>query len=151
MKTIEYALDGKIYHLLLNGTALFAFYDQFGRDADLMESLKGETKESYDAATWMLAEFSRQGELYRRAIGEDRGAYLSQADAAITVRPFDIPGLKFVLMDTIAAGFRRDHPDESPHDVYLEELQKKTAPPGSRWQSICSLLSDALGSLLTRG
>lgn len=133
MKLIEYALDGKIYHLLLNGTALFNCYEHFGKDKSLMQLLQDDTKVGYDAATWMLAEFSRQGELYRRYQGEEPGAYLQPAQAAIVAKPADLAGLKFALVDTIQAGFKRQHEDAEGYDPWLAEIeQKKTMELRSR-------------------
>ena len=145
MKLIEYALDGKVYHLLLNGTALFNCYDRFGQEKNLLELIQGESRENYEAALWMAAEFSLQGELYRRFHGEDKGLILQPAQAAAIVQPVDIPGLKVALAETIRAGFLRQHEDAGGFDPWLAEInQKKTK--GSQGRSTYSCLQKFLGS-----
>lgn len=128
MKLTTYSLNGKEYRLLVNGTALFDFYDRFGKDADMSEMLANDDhKLAFEAAIWMLAEFSLQGELYRRSQGEDRGSIISVRQAELEVLPADIPSLKLALMETIRAGFMREHRSDDGYDPWLAELnQKKT-------------------------
>lgn len=144
MKLIEYALDGKVYHLLLNGTALFNCYDRFGRDKSLLDLITGDDRESHEAAVFMLAEFSLQGELYRRFQGEDRGPVLQAAQAACMLKPVDMPGLRIALAQTIRSAFQREHQSGS-FDPYLAEIdQKKT--PELHVRNICGYLQKYLGS-----
>ena len=145
MKLIEYALDGKVYHLLLNGTALFNCYDRFGTEKNLLDLIQDDNKESYAAATWMLAEFSRQGELYRRYIGEDPAPFLDPAQAATIVTPADIAGVKFALVDAIRVGFSRQHEDEAGYDPFLREIEQKKTPE-SHVRNIFGYLQKFLGS-----
>lgn len=145
MKLIEYALDGKIYHLLLNGTALFNCYDRFGQEKNLLDLIQDDTKESYSAATWMLAEFSRQGELYRRYLGEDPAPFLDPAQAATIVTPADIAGVKFALVDAFRVGFARQHQSDEGFDPWLHEIEQKKTPE-SRVRSIFGYLQKFLGS-----
>lgn len=151
MKLIDYRLNGKEYHLLLNGAALFDFYDRFGKDADMTDLLASEDpKSALDATLWMFAEFSLQGEMYRRAQGEDKGPYLSVRQAAMEIQPKDVPGLKLAIMSTIRAGFVRDHEDEAGYDPWLAELdQKKTM--GLLAHGISGLLQRHWGSRRVRG
>lgn len=150
MKLVHYQIDGKEYHLLLNGTALFDFYDRFGHNAELMGVLAVENeKESFQAAIWMLSEFSIQGELYRRSQGMDKGDYLRVEQAALIVTPADIPALKQALAETIQVGFQRNHASNEDCDPWLLELtQKKTSI--LQGQSIFGCLSNALVSLFER-
>lgn len=84
MKLVQYQIDDKEYYLLLNGTALFNFYDKFGSDAEILGVLAGENeRDAFRAAVWMLSEFSVQGELYRRSQGMDAGEYLRESQAAL--------------------------------------------------------------------
>lgn len=127
MTLTTFTLDDKSYHLLLNGEALFDCFERFGQDRSLLELLEAEGREGYAVETFMLATFSMQGEMYRRWQGEDRGSYLSEAQARVLLTPADIPRLRAALIDTIVAGFDRKHPDDGPVDPWLQELtQKKT-------------------------
>lgn len=127
MQLNKFTLDGKEYHLLLNGEALFDCYERFGQDKGLLDVLDTDGRDGYAAAAFLLATFSMQGELYRRWQGEDRGSYLSEAQARVLLTPADIPTLRVALIETIMAGFERKHPDDGPVDPWLNELtQKKT-------------------------
>jgi hypothetical protein len=141
MKLTTCKLNGKEYHLLLNGTALFDFYDRFGADKDMVELLTSEDyKTSFDTTIWLLAELSLQGELYRRSRGEDKGPIIPVRQAALEVLPADLPGLKLALTEAIRAGFVREHQGEEDYDPWLAELdQKKT--------QICSLARGISGCL----
>lgn len=150
MKLTTFEMNGKKYHLLLNGTALFNFYDRFGSDADLIGALtEDDEKKAFISSIWMLSEFSVQGELYRRSQGMDKGVYIRAEQAALEVTPADIPRLKMALAATIKAGFRRDHQADEDYDPWLAEInQKKTNILHGRNTSGC--LSKSLASLLRK-
>lgn len=127
MQLNKFTLDGKEYHLLLNGEALFDCYERFGQDKGLLDLLETDGRNGYEVIAFFLATFSMQGELYRRWQGEDRGSYLSESQARVLLKPADIPTLRAVLIDTIMDGFNRKHSDDGPVDPWLNELtQKKT-------------------------
>lgn len=127
MNLTKYVLDGKEYHLLLNGEALFDCYEHFGYEKDFLDLIGSDGKDGFAAAAWMLSTFSMQGEMYRRWQGEDRGSYLREAQARAILTPADLPGLKLALMETIKAGFIRKHEGNASVDPWLQELsQKKT-------------------------
>ena len=133
MNLTKYVLDGKEYHLLLNGEALFDCYEHFGYEKDLLDLIVADGKDGFAAAAWMLATFSMQGEMYRRWQGEDRGPYLREAQARAILTPADLPVLNLALMETIRAGFIRKHEDDGPVDPWLNELtQKKTKESAAR-------------------
>lgn len=149
MKLTKITLDGKEYHLLLNGEALFDCYERFGQDKSLLELLETDGREGYAVESFLLATFSMQGELYRRWQGEDRGCYLSESQARVLLTPADIPVLRTALIDTIISGFNRQHPDDEPIDPWLNELtQKKTKE--SAVPSILGSLQKLLGSAQER-
>lgn len=133
MQLNKFTLDGKEYHLLLNGEALFDCYERFGQDKGLLDLLETDGRNGYEVIAFFLATFSMQGELYRRWQGEDRGSYLSESQARVLLKPADIPTLRAVLIDTIMDGFKRKHPDDGPVDPWLNELtQKKTKESATR-------------------
>lgn len=128
MKTIIYELNGRTYHLLLNGEALFNLYDKMGREKPLLEHLEADDKDGYEHMIWMLCELAMQGELYRRYQGEDRGPILTCGQAMAEILPADIPQLKLALSAAIRNGFSREHPSEEDQDPWLAELEKKKKP-----------------------
>lgn len=133
MQLNKFTLDGKEYHLLLNGEALFDCYERFGQDKGLLDLLETDGRNGYEVIAFFLATFSMQGELYRRWQGEDRGSYLSESQARVLLKPADIPTLRAVLIETIMDGFNRKHPDDGPVDPWLNELtQKKTKESAAR-------------------
>lgn len=122
---IDFKLNGKTLHLLLNGDALFNCYERFGQDKTLLEQLEGEDRESFRRLVWMLCEFALQGELYRRYQGQDRGTILPYSQALAEILPSDIPRVKLALTATIREGFTRRHAGEEEMDPWLAEIEKK--------------------------
>lgn len=151
MKLTEFELDGKVYHLLLNGTALFNIYDHFGADADILELIQGTGRDSHEALLWMASELALQGELYRRVSGEDRGPILQLAQAAATVTPADIPALKLAVSQAVRDGFVRHHKAEDDVDVFLAEIEAQKKTTQSRVRSIFGSLQRSLAFQSVRG
>lgn len=140
MKTVEFELSGKVYHLYMNGAALFDCFEHFETGADFIEKLADDTKESLDATCWCLAKFSEQG---ARAILWESGEKvptISPQRAAAMMRPLDVLRARMAIRAAYRAGFGREEAsDDEEIDTGLLELQKKTEA-GSVERSICSWL-----------
>ena len=133
MQLNKFTLDGKEYHLLLNGEALFDCYEHFGYEKDLLDLIGADGKDGFASAAWMLATFSMQGEMYRRWQGEDRGPYPREAQAKAILTPAHLPGLKSALTETIRARINRKHEGDRPVEPWLNEhTEKKTKEPAAR-------------------
>lgn len=131
-------------HLLLNGEALFNFYERYGKEKTLLAQLEADDKEGFERMVWLLCELALQGELYRRYQGEDRGKIFPYNQALAEILPGDIPRIKLALTMAIREGFARQHPSDEDLDPWLAEIEKKKKAQPVR--SISEWLRDAWGS-----
>lgn len=129
MKTVEFALNGKVYSLLLNGAALFDSYDKFGDKGNLLDNMVGTSREKFDNTVWLLVKLAQQGEAARRWQGEAPQPMLTVEEATRTMRPPDVIRAQAAIRAAWAMGFARENPPEEEEiDLGLVELQKKTEP-----------------------
>lgn len=137
-RVIEFEYDGRTWWAYCPAAAIFDIYDHFngGDVGDLVEitGFDRQTREGWDAVCWLLAEFCRWGELYRRNLGELPEPMMTIARVAVASAP-DSNRLREVVMETILAGLRRDIPDPEEDEVDLvlreiEESRKKEPPRG---------------------
>lgn len=129
MKTVEFALNGRVHHLFLNGAALFDAYDRFGDKGDLLTRIAGTSRESFDDTVWLLVKLAQQGEAMRRWQGEEAAPMLTAEEAWRTLRPVDVVRARAAIRAAWDLGFARENPPEEEEiDLGLLELQKKTEP-----------------------
>lgn len=150
MKTVEFELNGRTHHLILNGAALFDAYDKFGDKGDLLDRVAGTGRESFDNTVWMLVKMAQQGEAARRWQGEEPAPMLTAEEAMRTMSPLDVVRARAAIRAAYAIGFEREAPSEEEEiDLGLLELQKKTAP-GSPGHSGSASPRSFLASLFGR-
>lgn len=129
MKTVEFALNGRVHHLFLNGAALFDAYDKFGDKGSLMDHMNGTSRASFDNTVWFLVKLAQQGEAMRRWQGEEPQPMLTAEEALRTMRPPDCVRARAAIREAYHRGFAQEETDEEREiDLYLEEFQKKTGP-----------------------
>lgn len=151
MKTVEFELNGRTHHLILNGAALFDAYDKFGDKGDLLDHMTGTSRESFDNTVWMLVKLAQQGEAVRRWEGEEPQPMLTVEEAARTLRPVDTVRARTAIRQAYRLGFAREETDEEREiDLYLAEFQKKTGP-GSPGPSGSASRAGFWASLFGRG
>lgn len=133
-RVIEFAYNGATYEAYCPASALFDIYDHFGAVGSVPEisGMEQNTREGWTACCWLLSQLCRWGELRRRSLGETPRDMLTEG-ALLLAPPADVPRIRLAVLETVAAGFRRDVPDEEPEerDLVLEEIertQKKTSP-----------------------
>lgn len=127
LKLVEFALQGEVYHLLLNGAALFDAYDRFGDKGDLIDRVIGADKASFENTVWMLVKLAQQGEAYRRYMNEEPRKMLTAEAAMRTMGPKDVVRARAAIRQAFAAGFEMETiSEEAEVDLGLMELQKKT-------------------------
>lgn len=124
---IDFEYRGGKYSLYMNGYAYFAAKKKFGEEKSLLEVMEPDTKEGLEATVWLLCEFARQGEMYRRFLGEDRGQYPEYSKTVIQVQPFELPFIKAAVIQAIAEGFGRENPSPEDCDPWLAELEAENA------------------------
>lgn len=149
---IKFDFRGKSYSLYLSGLGLYECYDHFGGDKSLIELIEGEGKETYQAAIWMLCEFSKQGELYRRYMGEEPEEYLKLGQVMALAQPWEYPEIKTAVTMTIYEGFKREHPGQEDTDPWLAEFEaEKSKKKEAAGRSISGLLRGPWGWGSRRG
>ena len=140
MKLVEFTLQEQTYHLLLTGAALFDAYDRFGDRGGMLDRISGNTRESFDDTVWMLVLLAKNGEAYRRHMGEDKQTMLTVETVVRTMGPKDVLRARAAIRSAFAVGFgRTEENEEREVDMGLLELQKKTglASPGrSGWSAL---------------
>lgn len=129
MKTTAFELNGQVFHLCLNGAALFDLYDKFGKEAGLMEPIAGNDREGYNATCFYLATLANQGEIVRRYQGYDAGKFTTENFFRANLAVWDVARAKEAVKAALFQGFYREEKDpEERIDLGLLELEKKTGP-----------------------
>lgn len=150
MKTVDFELNGRTYHLILNGAALFDAYDKFGDKGNLLDHMDGTGRESFDNTIWFLVKMAQQGEAVRRWEGEEPSPMLTAEEAVRTMLPMDVVRARAAIRQAYTLGFRRERDEETEIDLFLEEYQKKTGP-GSPGPSGSASRAGFWASLFGRG
>ncbi len=137
-RLVNFDFSGRPYTAYCPAAAVFDIYEKWGVCSNIVETTGffEDTRDGWDACCWLLAEFCRWGEILRRKAGHDPRPMLS-VDELLLASPVDMPRLRLVVMDTLAAGFRREISDEGENevDLVLQELEaaEKKAPPQGRF------------------
>lgn len=127
MKTLEYPFHGEVYHLCLNGAALFDIYDKFGTKGFITDHIRGTGRKAFSATCWMLAKLAEQGEIVRRYQGYPHGKFPTEQMFAALLTPAEATLARRAIAEAVALGFAREV-EEDGIDLGLAELEKKTAP-----------------------
>lgn len=136
-RLVNFDFSGRTYTAYCPAAAVFDIYEKWGVCSNIVETTGfcEDTRDGWDACCWMLAEFCRWGEIWRRKAGQDSQPMVT-VDELLLASPVDMIRLRQVVMDTLAAGFRRDIPDEGEDevDLVLQQLEaaEKKAPPQGR-------------------
>lgn len=138
MQTINFDYRGETLHLCLNGAALFAIRDEYGSESSVLDLISGEGSEGFQRMCRILHIFCEQGELVQRYLGYEPQEIPAERYFSTTMMPADLPAVRDAMVRAVAAGFRRETPEDKPkrRDLWLEELQKKTefgGRCGCRW------------------
>lgn len=141
MKLTQITIEGREYHLCLNGAALFDIYAKFGDKGSLMDHIEGNGRKSFYRTCWILAKLCEQGELVRRYRGFAPAEIPTETQLRLFLSPLDTLAAKAAIRRAVAIGFGREVQDEEEKrvDLGLMELQKKTGP-ASAGHNICRRL-----------
>ena len=127
MKLTPFSFNGTTYYLLLNGAAMFDIYDQFGQEGSIIDHIKGNDRDAFEAICWYLEELSAQGELFRRKQGFDKGPILSADTLMVDLGPMDVLDARAAVKTAIYRGFTQDvEPPPGTVDLFQAEWEKKT-------------------------
>lgn len=129
LKTVDFAFNGQVLHLFLNGAALFDFYDRYGAEQEIPDVVAGESRKSFLATCWLLHKLSEQGELARRQLGHTPEDIPSMGQLAALLGVLDVPKARRAICEAARMGFSMEHPPQREYeDLGLLELQKKRQP-----------------------
>lgn len=136
-RLIEFEYNDRSLAAYCPASAVYDIFEKFGVTDDIAAETHflESTREGWDNCCWLLAEFCRWGELWRRQQGEDRREMITVGELQLAP-PQDMPRFRELVADTLAAGFRRDIPDEDGGevDLVLREIErKKKDPPRGRF------------------
>lgn len=127
MRTVDFEYRGQVLHLCLNGAALFAIRDEYGSETPIFDLIAGDGSEAFQRMCRILHILCEQGELVERYLGQEPQEVPTERYLATTMMPSDLPAVREAMARALAAGFRREVPEDKPkrRDLGLEELQKK--------------------------
>lgn len=128
MKAIEFTLAGKTYYFAHTGEARYQLKDLCG-DESIIDLMQPDTREALDYLCKAAAILIEQGELARRYMGYDKGAFLAPDALKAMLTPKDIQSLKVDLARAIIISYGREVESEEKErevDLVLQELEKKT-------------------------
>lgn len=153
MRTVEFELNGQVWHLYLNGAVLCEIYEKYGAEKSALDPIQGEGKAAFDAVCWYLTRLAAQGELLRRWQGCEKGPLPTEAAFRLLLGPLDVMRAKGAITRAVAAGFGRQVKGEAKEiDLGLLELeQKKTNPAVIALQRICRRLRSFFAFLFGKG
>lgn len=128
MKTVDYELGGKQFHLCMNGAALLDCYDKFGNKGSIIDCIKGNGKKAFENTCFMLYKFAEQGELVRRYQGFKISVIPTVDYFQTMLKPLDIVVAKRACEEAIRLGFLREEDADAGKeiDIGLQEIEKKT-------------------------
>ena len=127
MNTVDFAWQGQILHLLLNGAALFDIFDRYGQTVEIPVLIAGSDRKSLEATCWVLWKLAEQGELARRYMGHDRERPPTVEKLLALMTPLEVPQARLAITRTVRLGFSMSHKEPEEYvDLGLQELQKKT-------------------------
>lgn len=129
MKAVKIDLAGRTRHLAFTVEAMFQIQEIFGGPGELIDAIRENTRESFEAACKAAAILVEQGELVRRGLGYDPEPITDAGTIASTMAPSEIVALKMAIPAAISLGYGREvEPENDEVDLGLAELnsQKKT-------------------------
>lgn len=124
---IEHEYRGKVHALSFTAGALYRIYDKFGYDRDLIRHLEIDqnTLKSWENTCWVYALLAHQGELQRRAAGEEAHPFVQYEELHTGAMPAEVVGLKEAIYEAMAQGWRRTQPadEDAELDLVLQDIE----------------------------
>lgn len=127
MRSVDYEFQGKTYSLCMNGAALFAIYDKFGKNISVFDPIKSADNKGFEALCFYLHKLAEQGEIVRRWEGHEPKKIPAEKMFAALLGPLDVPAARTAVQLAIQAGFESEQEKKDSIDIGLAELRKKGA------------------------
>ncbi len=122
---ITVKINGKLYNLLFNASAMMAIRDKFETD-NIVELIREDNALGFQRACKIAVILAEQGELLRRYMGHEQQGILTEDELRISLSPIGILELKNALADAQYDGYKREKKSEDDEvDLGLAELNKK--------------------------
>lgn len=115
----------KKIRFLYNAAAHFAAEEKYPEG--LINELRKNGAEAFEALCWVLGETAKQAELMRRYMGETPEEVPTEAEFRLKLRPGQIHEASEIALNAIVKGLRGDDDEEEEVDEILLEMQKKTS------------------------
>lgn len=131
MKTIEFQYGGKMLHLYMNGTAMFAI-DAVNdalpeNEPEILDQALQNTPAGNDSLFRIAVILATQGEHCRRYLGYSPERIPTESELKTLLSPVQILGLRAAVYRAVNSGYGSAADDESGDiDTGLAELEKKT-------------------------
>lgn len=123
MKAVKINLAGRVRYLAFTVEAMFQIQEVFGGSGEMIEAIKGDTREGFSAACKAAAILAEQGELVRRGLGYDPEPMTDAETIAATMAPSEIAALKVAIPSALTLGYGREiEADADEVDLGLAEL-----------------------------
>lgn len=130
MKTFEFNYGGKLLHLYMNGTAMFAIQAlDTGREgsSDAIARMTESTPEGVADLLKVSLILAEQGELCRRYLGYSPERIPSEKELLLLLSPLQLALLRNAAVSAINAGYtQHEGSGNDDIDTGLAELEKKT-------------------------
>lgn len=129
MRAVKIDLAGRTRYLAFTVEAMFQIQEVFGGPGELLDAIRENTREGFEAACKAAAILAEQGELARRHFGYDPEPITDAGTIAATTAPSEIAALKLSIPAAVSLGYGREvESGDSEIDLGLAELneQKKT-------------------------
>lgn len=127
MRAVTVTLEGRTYHLVFNGAAMFEAEELFGSSSAMIKAVFLPGKEGMDALCKAVSMLSAQGEAVRRYMGYEADTPISEETIKILAGPEDLFRLAEAVNRAVTIGYGREVEEKGDTDLGLAELrQKKT-------------------------
>lgn len=124
MDDVKGYFQGKEYHLLFNGYAMFAEEELFD-GASIVDAVGMEGKEGIEPLAKAFCLLAEQGELARRYAGYTPQDIPDPERVKHFLMPYELPGMRKAVLTAVLQGYGREEQKEEI-DLGLVEMQKKT-------------------------
>lgn len=124
MNDVAVCFQGREYHLLFNGNAMFAEKELFGKQGGIAQAISQDGVEGVRQLAEAFCLLAGQGELARRYEGHETQPVPNPEAVAVHALPVDLPAMRGAVMRAILKGYGREI-EEDEIDLGLAEVQKK--------------------------
>lgn len=123
-------IGGKNRHFNFSISVLFDVVDKYGSTGAMLDALRSEGRESFQAVVWTAVKMQNDAECIRRDRGFDAEPMMEEKDFYERMSPAEFLVLKRAVSDAITNGFKMETDEDREVDMILEEIEAKKEPAG---------------------